>query len=350
MGPRYKYKLFNATKTAGIDSYNARTTGIDIVFESGTGNTGTVSCTVGTNGNESCTNATNGEYYTHPAFTFGNTELKGIWVGKFELTGSTTTPTIKPNVSSLRSINVSTISTTIAKISGSSNTYGVDSSEADSHMMKNMEWGAVAYFTNSKYGRCPNGSCTEIGINNNSSYTTGCGAAPGSSSSSSCNAYTTTDGMLASTTGNVYGIYDMSGGAYEYVMGNMVSNNGSTMMSGYSTSINSGYNGIIYASGSYTQYSNGISYPESKYYDKYQFSTSSKVETRGHLGDATSEIMVSGYIGWNSDDASFVYTTIPWLVRGGSASEESATGSFNFSGNGGRAYATISSRAMLVRD
>ena len=26
----------------------------------------------------------NGEWLTHPAFTFGNTELNGFWVGKFE--------------------------------------------------------------------------------------------------------------------------------------------------------------------------------------------------------------------------------------------------------------------------
>ncbi len=126
--PRYKYKLFNAEKVAGVDSYNARATGIDIVFESGTTSTGTVSCTVANDGTESCTGAINGEYYTHPAFTFGNIELKGIWVGKFELTGSTTTPTITPNVTSLRNINVSTISTAIAKISAISNTYGINSS------------------------------------------------------------------------------------------------------------------------------------------------------------------------------------------------------------------------------
>ena len=351
--PRYKYKLFNATKTAGTDSYNARTTGIDIVFESGTGSTGTVSCTVGTDGNESCTGATNEAYYTHPAFTFGSTELTGIWVGKFELTGSTTTPTIKPNVSSLRSINVSTISTTIAKISGSSNTYGVNSSEADSHMMKNMEWGAVAYLSNSKYGRCPNGRCTEIGINNNSSYITGCGAAPGSSESSSCNAYTTETGMLASTTGNVYGIYDMSGGTYEYVMGNIVSNDGSTMMSGYSTSSNSGYNGIVYARGSYTQYSSGIAYPDSKYYDKYPFSTSDTAGTRGHLGDATSEVVVSGYTGnkgWNWDSAYFVRSASTWFMRGGYYGIGSNAGAFYFGTVHGNAYRSETGRAVLVRD
>ena len=325
--PRYKYKLFNAKKTAGVDSYSARTAGIDIVFESGTLSTGTVSCTVANDGTESCENAENGEYYTHPAFTFGEVELTGIWVGKFELTGSTTTPTIKPNVSSLRNISVSTIYNTIAKISESSNAYGTNSMEADSHMMKNMEWGAVAYLSNSKYGRCIDGSCTEIGINNNSSYTTGCGAAPGSGSSSSCNAYTTETGMLASTTGNVYGIYDMSGGAYEYVMGNMVNSSGNFYAS------NSGFS----------------SAPEIKYYDKYPYSTSTTAGTRGHLGDATSEVVVSGNTGWNSDYAYFVYSNYPWFYRGGGYNYGSGSGAFNLYDRTGYADSFGAGRAVLVR-
>lgn len=82
--------------------------------------------------------------------------------------------------------------------------------------MKNSEWGAVAYLAESKYGR--NG--TEININNNSNYLTGnAGNDISESSSSTTNAYNTQQGMLASTTGNIYGIYDLSGGAWEYMAG-----------------------------------------------------------------------------------------------------------------------------------
>ena len=83
-------------------------------------------------------------------------------------------------------------------MSANNNDYGF-STNTDIHMIKNMEWGAVAYLSHSKYGTCTNGTCKEIGINNNSSYTTGCGAAAGSSSSATCNAYNTTIGVLAST-------------------------------------------------------------------------------------------------------------------------------------------------------
>ena len=80
--------------------------------------------------------------------------------------------------------------------------------------------------------------------------------------------------MLASTTGNIYGVYDMSGGAYEYAMGNIVSNCESTMMSGHDPH-NSGYTGVVYDDGLYTPNTEGIySYPDAKYYDKYSFGTS----------------------------------------------------------------------------
>ena len=99
--------------------------------------------------------------------------------------------------------------------------------------MKNMEWGAVAYLTSSKYGRyvnsstCTTGGC-EVWINSNSSFITGCaGSNVTSEATTSCNQWTTTNGKHASTTDNQYGIYDMSGGAWEYVMGNQSSSTSS---------------------------------------------------------------------------------------------------------------------------
>ena len=167
--PRYKYKLFNAT-------YASRTSAqvIDVVFENETSTTGTVTCTYDTNGAETCTNKSNGNWYTHPAFTMINasgnkTELKGIWVGKFETTGSTTAPTVKPGISSLRDINVSSMYSTgqLFRSTDYLTTNGVN--QTDAHMMKNIEWGAVAYLKQSKYGL----GTTDIAINNSSSYITG---------------------------------------------------------------------------------------------------------------------------------------------------------------------------------
>ena len=117
------------------------------------------------------------------------------------------------------------------------NQYGF-STNTDTHMIKNIEWGAVAYLSHSKYGTCSGGSCKEIGINNNSNLITGCGAVAGSSSSTTCNTYNTSNGVLASTTFNIYGVYDMSGGANDYTMGNVVYTDAKTFISGYDESYN----------------------------------------------------------------------------------------------------------------
>ena len=263
--PRYKYQLFNANNE-GVEEQE-----IQIQFENGTATTGTVSCVDAVSGSgdisEICTNAVNGNWYTHPAFTFGDKELTGFWVGKFEVSGSTDKITIKPNVTSLRNETVSSFFTVIQNINTIYNLNG------DSHMMKNMEWGAVAYLSHSKYGMTE-----EIYINNSSSFYTGRsgGNVGGStntvatqypSNSTSSNkyysyGYYTYDGKIvnydgsigdyasdrtlgtkASTTGNIYGIYDMSGGAWEYVMGNMVNSSGAFYSSsaGFSTQPDSIY-------------------------------------------------------------------------------------------------------------
>ena len=346
--PRYKYKVWNINKEIGVDSYNARTTGIDITFEQGTASTGDITCNnysfasvSSTTRSETCSGS-NGGYYTHPAFTFGDTEVDGIWVGKFEVSNSTFQIRTKPNVSSLRNQKVDSFYSAIKSMQNSGNAYGLssDTSKVDSHMLKNMEWGAVAYLTNSDYGRCSNGSCTEIGINNNNSYTTGCGANlganPGSGSSGTCNAYNTSTGMLASTTGNIYGIYDMSGGSYEYVMGNMSKSSGSYKY-------NASYAGSKFSYSSLT----------AKYIDTYAYGTSDGDQTaynRARLGDATGEVVSSsgGTGGWYEDYVHFVDSSSQWFHRGGDYLNGSYAGVFFFSGSVGSSYPGYSARASLI--
>ena len=273
--PRYKYQLFNATYASGTSSQL-----IDVVFENGTSTTGTVTCTYDTNGNETCTNKSNGNYYTHPAFTFGSTELKGIWVGKFETTGSETTPTVKPGISSLAGITVSSMYSTglLFRSTDYLTTNGV--STADSHMMKNIEWGAVAYLKQSIYGL----GITDIGINSNNSYYTGGGSGT---------SYKTNTGQ--STTGNITGVYDMSGGAYEYVMGNYGKTKGSSGLT--------------------------VSEVPAEHIDIYSGTSVSA----SHLGDALGETA-----GWYSDFARFVSSSHPWFVRGGYYVDGDSAGVFYF--------------------
>ena len=368
--PRYKYKVWNKDKVVGTQSYNAKTEGIDIVFESGTESTGTIICnnysysapssTAGSP-NETCTGS-NGDYYTHPAFNLGGYDLKGFWIGKYELSsetptasnggGSSTTltPRILPKVISWRNNKLSNFSTVIQNMQVSNNIYGLstDKSTTDSHMLTNMEWGAVAYLTNSNYGRCSNGTCTEITINNCNTYTTGIGAdtVSADASSTTCttvaNKYNGEKGVLASTTGNVYGVYDMSGGAYEYVMGN-VSSTADTY------TFNNSYAG--FASSWYNDYSN------QKYVNTYAIISSSSDQTtqkaynRGRLGDATGEVVLStgGYGGWYYKDyAYFPYPNSPWFRRSGHYDGGSYAGVFCFASNGGIARSDYSARAALV--
>lgn len=104
------------------------------------------------NGNASYTGNKAKEFRTHPAFTFGDKELNGIWVGKFEMTGSEKNPTILPNNKSLTNLNISSLYNTVRRF----NNYGLDQSINDFHMIKNSEWGAVAYLTQSIYGKYGN--------------------------------------------------------------------------------------------------------------------------------------------------------------------------------------------------
>ena len=264
--PRYSYTIKSEDGTnyygktlsgLGASTASLETPGaIDIKF-------------IGTNiketGTAKYTGNTASNWLTHPAFTFGTKELTGIWVGKFETSANTDstcytqvsyvdvnctydkiTPYILPNVKSLRYQNVSNQFSTAQKFKG----YLSNSTNVDSHMMKNSEWGAVAYLSQSIYGKYGNslytGKNKEIYRNNSSSYYTGrsvgtSDAKKVSSQTGSCIYDVINDqgsgkgacGAGASTTGNIYGIYDMSGGSYEYVMGY---NNGnrSTDDSGFS--------------------------------------------------------------------------------------------------------------------
>ena len=351
--PRYKYKVWNINKIVGTDSYNAYNTGIDIVFENEKESTGTISCTYSyaapssnaNNPNENCTGS-NGDYYTHPAFTLGSDNIRGFWIGKFEITGDSSNLTMLPNQTSLTKQSVGNFSTMIQNMQASSNIYGLNTSRTntDSHMITNMEWGAVAYLTNSKYGRCTSEKCDEVAINGyrDPSYLTsmtGCGPLSSGSTNNStiCNAYNTTLGQLASTTGNITGVYDMSGGAFEYTMGNISSASGS-----YIFSSSSGFASSWYTT-STAKYLTTYAYDGSNYNNQAAYN-------RSRLGDATGEAILStgGYGGWYSDSATFLFSSSSWFDRGGDNTSGSTAGIFCFGAYLGGSDKYRSSRAILV--
>ena len=305
--PRYKYQLFN------VDSTTMDPIEIQIKFEEGIPN--------------KSSGTANGDWLTHPAFTLGTDELEGIWVGKFSTTGSAETPTIKPNIGMLTNQNVSTQFTTSQIFGTTTYLTSTGVSEVDAHMMKNIEWGAVAYLKQSKYGL----GTTDIGWNNynSSPYLTGCGSTSGSALSTTCNAYNTTDGMLASTTGNITGIYDMSAYTGTYVMGVMKTSDGTALTYG--------------ASGFTTS-----TLPfNSKYVDQYEYGTTYSDQTaynRRILGDATGEVH-----GWYDDYAVFVGSGDTWFLRGNSVNGAPAVaGVFSFNSSGGMPRPNLVFRSVLA--
>ena len=331
--PRYSYKVWRYT----TDSLNSREQEIDIKF-------------VPKTTKESASG--NNYWQTHPAFTFGTTELSGIWVGKFETSHETLTNAsnslgadsgtlcipsqcdyykglrILPNVSSLRYNRIANYFNATRLMEDGYNPFGLNANTVDSHMMKNSEWGAVAYLSHSRYGK--NG---EISRNESSSYITGCG-------SGTCNdttgGYTHVTSYPQSTTGNVTGVFDMSGGAYEYVMGHW----GSTTVYG----TNSGF-------------SDKYPLPPAKYYNNYaarQFpNTNASSNSNIDLCDfsACGGHALHETKGWYSDNYNkFVVSSSPFFSRGGYYGNNDGAGAFAiFSTNGGPStYASF--RIVLVNE
>ncbi len=296
------------------------------------------------------------EWYTPDAFTFDGKELSGIWVGKFETSNleknydsdSSLTPIIKPKVTSWRSIRVSTLESVALNMNQDSNIYGFVESEVDSHAMKGSEWALAAYLSQSRYGKLGNRSYTgenkEIYMNAYTGYRTGCSYGnptfPTGSGEQTCShdydeledrgEGTGSAGGGASTIGNIYGIYDMNGGAWEYVMSNF---NGYT---GNTESLNSGYNGLL-TDGSF--YDKGEPYPDQKYYDKY-LNLSTNI-----LSHAMGET-----VGWYGDYSNMVSSTYPWQIRGGYLVDSSNAGVFRFSDalTSGGSDGNVSFRLVLV--
>ncbi len=316
--PRYKYQIFDeGNYTTYIESKPTESIAreIQIEFES--------------NSTNPSAGSKQGEWLTHPAFT--NFDVNGLWVGKYETgyKGATATEEaqvnamdsskviVKPNVYSWRNSTVSNMFKTA---------YNYERN-LDSHMMKNTEWGAVAYLSHSKYG-----INTEVRINNNSNYLTGYSAVDGTDQSSypgevgadstKTLPYNTETGYKASTTGNITGIYDMSGGAWEYVGAYMPSSNDA---SGFSASELTTY---------------------SKYLDLYSANSTINSYNNRKLGDATGEMGPFYFYAdkdnnkryhnnWYEDYSVFIGSTHVWFLRGGHYFSGSLSGQFYFNRNTG---------------
>ena len=233
-------------------------------------------------------------------------------------------PVFKPLTYVYNCISTGDAYTLSQEIKNGNNFYGLNSEQTDSHQMKNSEWGAVAYLTQSSYGR----NRTEIIMNSKNL------------NNSSKNIYAVTgyaenvaNGIAASSTNNKTGIFDLSGCVWERTASYI--SNGNACLSSY---------GQSYANT--TENINGYQTFNTKWATVYPYNSSSdtninnyniyseKKSTTFGFGDAILETSTSGAnsTSWNEDfSESFPYNNSPFFERGGHYGGNSNTGIFAFS-------------------
>ena len=379
---------------------------------------------------ENQTIVTNGDAYTvHPAFTNESSinyanggwdkELAGIWVAKFEAGyasgnnkatvkassvnysqdtswvakieagtssdstqparnwldgkyGSTTTaikyPTFQGLTYSMNYINHNDAYRISKVLTESGNIYGLNSSSTDSHLMKNSEWGAVSYLSQSKYGL----DGTNIVINsvylNNTTKSvyavTGCASSTADASAVSTTigalnnrtqsgvyVWTQKNGTAASSTGTIYGIYDMSGGTWERTAG--LVNNGNSNLTTYGSQVIADLN-----NGKSTRYI--TVYPHDSSKDSTSItntdanlntaSQANYVKNTKIYGDGIRETSTAGNgkSSWYSDNSSFAGLDNPFFGRGGTYGATSGAGLFFFTRANGNSDYYGGFRSVLV--
>ena len=279
--------------------------------------------------------------YSSEKYTANNTYTATAIFGSAIANTEMSYPVFKPLTYAYNCITTGETYTLSRKIATASNFYGLNSTKTDSHQMKNSEWGAVAYLAQSSFGR----NKTEITINsknlNNSSKNIY--AVTGYAES-------TANGVDASTTNNMSGIFDLSGCVWERT-------------AGY---ITNGTDNLKYASSFVAiTTANASAYQtlSTEYVTIYPYNSSSDVNTNNYsaylgkksttygFGDAVLEISISGAnsTGWNLDYSFYPYSVWPFFEYGGCCLNDiNNTGSFAFSETSGGAGPDTGFRPVLL--
>ena len=357
------------------------------------------------------------DYVVHPAFTNESSigyvnggwdkELTGIWVAKFEagyfdknlvdadkekysstanysqtngytpaakdedarnyldrIYGSKTTaikyPTFQGGKYSMNYINHNDAFNISKAIAGdSNNVYGLKSNSTDSHLIKNSEWGAVAYLGQSQYGLnginiCINNLNTNnLNTNNGEEYVyakTGYASKNGNDSGATNSTndvwkWNEKGGTVASCTGTIYGIYDMSGGTFERSAAIVNNGNDSGNLNTYGKAIMNALNNgksseyvTVYPTGE----SKGQSLDDAS---KFNYAANTKI-----YGDAIRETSTAGLgqTSWYSDYSYFVGAYGPFFIRGGGYWDRGEAGLFSFGCNVGDSSYGTGFRSVLV--
>ena len=241
-------------------------------------------------------------------------------------------PTFQGLTYSMNYINQNDAFNVSKKLTENGNIYGLSSNSTDSHLIKNSEWGAVAYLSQSKYGL--NGAniyINNVNLNNTiqSVYAvTGCAGATENASAvattitelnnrttSGVYVWTQKSGTKASTTGTIYGIYDMSGGTWERTAG--LVNNGNENLTKYGQSLMNALN-----NGKSSKYV--TVYPHDSSVDKnganINIASAANWRTNTKIyGDGIRETSTAGIekASWYGDYSYFSAVDNPFSIRGG---------------------------------
>ena len=243
----------------------------------------------------------------------------------------------------------------IAKtLNESGNIYGLSTSDSDSHLMKNSEWGACSYLSLSKYGLY-NVDIKANSVNLNSGNrkrtetagksgvdsvyaVTGCSAGGTKTTIEKLNALTANkadttgayvwnqkNGQKSSTTGTIYGVYDMSGTVWERTAAYIA--NGHGYLKGFGASISYDGNTLKEESTKYTTVypfnekdSEGNKVTDIDIASRQNFVANSKI-----YGDAVRETNPGkagtsedgwNYSSWTNDFSYFPALYSPFFARG----------------------------------
>ncbi|MEI3410838.1 MAG: hypothetical protein V8S04_02140 [Clostridia bacterium] len=294
------------------------------------------------------------KWLVHPAFindssnNFANggwdRELSGIWVGKFEATGTKTkdsdgnvteaTISVMPGVSALRDMKIKD-QFKYAKLA----TFGesVSAENLGSHMAKNSEWGATVYLAYSKYGT--NGY--DVGKNSSDNCYTG-------GTNTQTNIYSTNYGQ--STTNNPYGVYDLRGGSYEYVASYVNYGSSDSYLSIYGGTTSGDLYGSSDEQSTSTKYKTVYTASGTSESDSYNLLVTGNTTKKGDAVYETSTNYQNS-TSWNngtgnSADSYFPHVTHSFFIRGGDSSYQH-TGMFSFGNNAGHSFNVYSFRLIL---
>ncbi len=339
-------------------------------------------------------------YTVHPAFTneanigFANggwdKELSGIWVAKFEAGyadknnfkasnvnysqtkvwahavetgdkdgnlparnwldgeyGSKTTsikyPVFKGSTYSMNYINHNDAFNISKALTDVSNPYGL-SKTTDSHLMKNSEWGAVAYLGKSQYGL----GSTAIALNNKNLNNTPTSVYAVSGYDDASKQWNEVEGTKkSSSSGTVYGVFDMAGGTWERTAAYINNPVGQENRNNYGKSITK--TGEV--STKYTTV-----YPFDSNADKAGVSDYDLTGEANHAkntliyGDTVRETSTlgKGAASWDGDYSYFPALDSPFFVRGGACHSGSNAGLLAFYRSNGNSHWHNGFRSVLV--